>query len=95
MHETPDIEIAADEWEEQQAVLKEIDRSRCGLCGSDNLNDLGAAKWKFQTQGAVVCNDCNAHWWNKWMTKTEWEAWVNGGELNSCDALRIIDGEKA
>jgi ribosomal protein L40E len=55
--------------------------TKCDKCGSTDLNDLGASRWKYQTQSAVICNKCNAHWWKKWYTRAEWEAYINAPDV--------------
>jgi hypothetical protein len=47
--------------------------SACGLCGSTSLTDLGHGNGN----GTVICNTCGAHWWKRWYTRKEWEAWIN------------------
>jgi hypothetical protein len=47
--------------------------SACGLCGSINLTDLGHG----HGNGTVICEDCGAHWWQRWYTRKEWKAWIN------------------
>ena len=64
-HETPDIEVDADRWEEEQEVLLE-------LAEDDGLED------------ARGISECEAHIANR-----EYDKYAG---INSCDALRIIDG---
>jgi hypothetical protein len=45
----------------------------CGLCGSTRLTDLGHGE-----NGTVICKSCDAHWWQRWYTREEWETWING-----------------
>jgi hypothetical protein len=55
--------------------------TKCGNCGSTDLNDLGASKWGYQTESAVICNKCNSHWWKRWYWYTEWQAYINAPDV--------------
>jgi hypothetical protein len=52
------------------------DKAACGLCGSTSLTDLGYG----DTEGTVICHACGAHWWRVWMSRRDWDAWINGGQ---------------
>lgn len=48
----------------------------CGKCGSTSLNDLGHGL----SEGTIICNKCDAHWWKKWYTRAEWDVWIEDNE---------------
>lgn len=51
------------------------DKTRCGICGSTTLQDLGHGRW----EATVICKNpvCRAKWWKRWFTAKEWEKWIN------------------
>lgn len=57
------------------------DKDKCGLCGSLRVTDFGYKRF----EATVICNACGAHWWKRWHTKAEWEAYVNEESLVGLD----------
>jgi hypothetical protein len=59
-------------------------KTKCGKCGSGNVNDLGKGLY----ESTVICRVCEAHWWDKWYSKEEWDAWIGSpcGKINKEDS---------
>lgn len=78
----------------RQENANHVPPKKCGICGSTDLQDLGAYT---KTKGTVLCRNrwwetsghpidgggrwvkCEAKWWNKWYTKEDWETYINIG----------------
>jgi hypothetical protein len=52
------------------------DRTKCGICGSSRVDDLGKGR---SEQATCICLDCQAKWCKVWRTKEDWEVWINEG----------------
>ena len=76
-HETPDIEVEADEWEDQQQVLRD-------LAAEDGLED---ARGISECEARIAAMEDREDPFEDFLMGTDPYAGIN-----SCDALRIIDG---
>ena len=97
MHETPDIEVEADRYEEEQAVLADLAREdqipSPGFKGGDRVVEIAtgcAGRVMNVVRGeavsyGVVLDDVG------YVVRLEGSLKAEV-DFNSCDALRIIDG---
>jgi hypothetical protein len=99
-HETPDIEVAADQYEEEQNVLRELAQEDDGLEDARGISECMAECAKREAAEArPYCPKCDR--------QIDPEDEMSGGNcrrcgepleydmyagINSCDALRILDG---
>jgi hypothetical protein len=91
--ETPDIEVQADQWEAEQEVLRELSEEDDGLESARGMSECMAgvaaleAEWEGMNPDGTAIED----------REDPWEDALHGipdpyAGINSCDALRIIDG---
>lgn len=58
----------------------DTDKTKCGICGSTRVDDLGKGR---SERATVVCLDCQSKWCGIWRTKDDWDKWINEGYPNS------------
>jgi hypothetical protein len=92
MHETQDIEVQGDEFEDQQAILKQIADDEAWAMDAERLDDEEQARFeaRFPVVHGITLN-------GQPVRKNVENGEIvddNGEPFNSCDALRIIDGVK-
>jgi len=76
-HETPDIEVAADDWAEEQRVLADL--------AAEEQRVLADAEEQEEEEQRVIAEE------QRFLADLDAEDAAYAG-TNSCDALRIIDG---